>query len=77
MGKGEAPGVMLGDVNNDGKITAKDARLALRRAVGLETYAEGTREFIACDVNKDGKITAADARKILRAAVGMEDPKTW
>ena len=68
---------MLGDVNFDGKITAADARLALRRAVGIETYAEGSKEFKACDVDKNGKITAADARKILRAAVGLEDPKTW
>ena len=61
-----------GDVNNDGKVTAADARLALRRAVGLETYAEGSAQFLACDVDGNGKVTAADARKILRAAVGLE-----
>lgn len=69
--------VMLGDVNNDGKVTAADARLALRRAVNLETYAPGSREFTACDVTKDSKISAADARKILRGAVGLENPATW
>ena len=62
----------LGDVNGDGKITAKDARFALRKAVGLESYAPESREFKACDINKDGKVTASDARKILRAAVGLE-----
>ena len=68
---------MLGDVDADGKITAGDARLALRRAVDLETYAEGSAEFRACDVDKDGSVTAGDARSILRAAVELEDPKTW
>ncbi len=68
---------MPGDVDFDTKITASDARLALRRAVDLETYPEGSREFIACDVDKDGKVTANDARSILRAAVDLEDPKTW
>ena len=69
--------VTLGDVNDDGTISAADARLALRRSVGLESYEEGSREFIACDVDHDGNISAADARLILRASVGLEDPKTW
>ena len=66
------PAYKLGDVDNDGKITASDARLALRRAVNLETFEEGTREFLACDVTKDNKVAADDARVILRAAVGLE-----
>lgn len=73
----EGSGVMLGDVDKDTKITASDARLALRRAVDLETYPEGSYEFIACDVDKDGKVTANDARSILRAAVDLEDPTKW
>ena len=62
----------LGDVTNDGQITAEDARLALRAAVGLESYAKSSREFLAADATKDGMITAEDARLILRAAVGLE-----
>ena len=73
----EAQTVMLGDVDNDTKITSADARLALRRAVNLETYAPGSREYIACDVDRDDKVTANDARSILRAAVNLEDPATW
>ena len=69
--------VKLGDVDFDGNITAADARLALRRAVELETYAPGSPEFIACDVDKADGVTAADARLILRAAVELEDPTTW
>lgn len=68
---------MLGDVDADEKITASDARLALRKAVALETFGPESREFRAADVDKDSKVTAADARLILRAAVDLEDPKTW
>ena len=68
---------LLGDVDFDGVITAADARLALRRAVELETYAPGSRAFFACDADRDNAVTAADARRILRAAVDLEDPATW
>ena len=64
-----------GDVDDDGKVTAADARLALRAAVGLEAYAPGSRAFLAADVDFDGLLTAGDARAILRAAVGLETLK--
>lgn len=63
---------LLGDIDNNGKITAADARLALRIAVGLDSAVKNTAKFTAGDVNHDNKITAADARLILRAAVGLE-----
>ena len=63
---------LVGDVDADGKVTASDARLALRCAVGLENYAPGSAQFLACDVDGDKKVTASDARLILRAAVGLE-----
>ena len=69
------PAYLLGDVDKDGKITASDARLALRAAVGLEDYAAGSAEFLAADVDRDEKLTASDARSILRAAVGLEELK--
>ena len=72
-----APAVKLGDVDFDGEITAADARLALRRAVDLESYAPGSNEYVACNVDRDAEVTAADARLILRAAVDLEDPATW
>ena len=62
----------MGDVSGDGEITAEDARLALRGAVGLERYAPGSAEFSAADADKNGVLEAADARLILRAAVGLE-----
>jgi hypothetical protein len=67
------PEALLGDVNNDGEVTAADARLALRAAVGLETYEPGTRAFKAADVDLNETLTAADARLILRKAVGFDD----
>lgn len=63
---------LRGDVNCSGDITAEDARLALRAAVGLEGYLPGFAAFTAADWDKDETITAADARFILRAAVGLE-----
>lgn len=68
-----AAALMKGDVSGDGKIQAEDARLCLRRAVGLETYAKGSEKYKACDYDGDGNVTAADARLILRAAVGLKD----
>ena len=62
-----------GDVDADGTVTAADARLALRRAVGLESYAAGSAAFAAADIDADGTVTAADARVILRVAVGLEE----
>lgn len=66
----------IGDVDGDKTITAGDARLALRAAVGLEAYDFNSGEYKACDVDFDGQITAADARLILRAAVGLETLST-
>ncbi|MBO7404159.1 MAG: N-acetylmuramoyl-L-alanine amidase [Clostridia bacterium] len=61
---------VMGDLDDDGKVTAADARLALRAAVDLELLDE--EQIARADVDKDGKITAADARMILRMAVGLD-----
>ena len=68
---GSAQAASAGDLNGDGKITAADARLTLRAAVGLDQLS-GEKKTLA-DVNQDGKVNAADARKILRAAVWLEE----
>ncbi len=66
----ESTEIKMGDTDGDNKITAADARNALRMSVGLE---KTTAEIIRiADTDKDGKITAADARYILRASVGLE-----
>ena len=59
-----------GDINGDGKITAADAREALRAAAGLSKL-EGIQNE-AADYNNDGKVTAADARLILRKAANID-----
>ena len=64
--------LMPGDVDFDGRVTAADARLALRRAVELENYAPNSKEFIAADVDGDRNVTASDSRMVLRASVGLE-----
>ena len=71
----KTPDYTPGDADGDGSVSASDARLALRRAVGLETFPEGGAQFLACDADKDGSVTAADARLILRRAVGFTDPE--
>ncbi len=58
------------DVNGDAKITAADARVALRASAKLENLKD---VFVtAADNNGDKKITAADARKILRKSAKLE-----
>lgn len=60
----------LGDIDGDGKVTAADARLVLRRAANLISFT-ADQDWLA-DVDDDGKVTAADARIILRVAAGLE-----
>ena len=71
------PVLIPGDADGDEAVTAGDARLALRRAVDLETWSAGSPDFIACDIDKDGKVTAADARIILRVAVELESAEDY
>ena len=63
---------MYGDLDVNGTVTASDARLALRYAVGLEGEPSNIMLLIG-DVNGSGIIDAADARLILRYAVGLEN----
>lgn len=60
-----------GDINNDGRINASDARIALRISARLETATD--KQLMAADVNGDGKVNAADARKILRVSAQLEE----
>ena len=57
-----------GDVDDDGEVTAADARLALRAAIGL-TKLTGP-QALAADMDGDGKVTTKDARAILKASIG-------
>ena len=61
--------IMLGDVNGDGKVTAKDSMLIQRYAVNLVTLSDG--QLKAADVNSDGKATNKDALEILRYTINL------
>lgn len=61
----------FGDVDNNGKIDAYDARSVLRNSVGLEQF-KNDESLVYADVDFDGKITASDARHVLRTSVGLE-----
>lgn len=60
-----------GDVNNDGKVTASDARSILRVSAKLETLAGQAKNN--ADVNGDGDIDAADSRIALRISANLEE----
>lgn len=62
--------LMLGDINNDGKVNAIDARTALRVSAQLDTLTDAQAD--AADVNFDGKVNAIDARIILRVSAQLE-----
>ena len=68
-----AVGGGVGDIDRDGTVTAADARLILRAAVGLEHFDRDSVEFLAADTDKDGVLTASDARSSLRCAVDLEE----
>ena len=60
----------IGDVNNDNKVSAADARLVLRAAAKIDVLDETDADF--ADVDRDGSVTTADARRILRASAMMD-----
>ena len=62
------PDVVMGDINGDGKIDAKDALFVLRIAV--DKFTPDEKQAQAADVNKDETINAKDALEILKNSVG-------
>ena len=60
-----------GDANMDGSVTAADARLILRLAIGFDDGLDGEQQKKADFDGLDG-ITAADARYALRVSVGLD-----
>ena len=60
----------LGDINDDGRINAGDATLALQIAALIKTDATDVQK-VAADVNGDGRINAGDAALILQRAANL------
>ena len=65
----EAPSVMLGDLNGDGKVNTADAVVVLKISAGMVALDE--KYQAAGDCNRDGKVNTADAVLILKYAAGM------
>jgi|GEM_PF-4698276 len=59
---------LCGDADGEGIVTAGDAMVILRNAVGLSVTCPRT----VCDMNGDDTITGSDALMALRKAVGIE-----
>ena len=59
----------LGDVDDDGKISAKDSMLIQRYVINLKKLDELQQKY--ADVNGDGKVTNKDALEILRYTIHM------
>jgi len=64
-----AVSIQMGDLNHDGKVTASDARLALRVSAKLE---ENKYDVNSYDTDANGKLTASDARTILRVSAKLQ-----
>ncbi|MEE3449548.1 MAG: dockerin type I domain-containing protein [Acutalibacteraceae bacterium] len=65
----EGEKVLLGDVNFDGKITARDSMLAQRGAIGLIKLS--AKEKFVGDVDEDKNITTRDCLGILRYSINL------
>ncbi len=65
-----AKDIIMGDLDSNKKITASDARLALRAASKLDV---NNYDVNAYDTDGNGKLTAADARTILRVAAKLQN----
>lgn len=62
--------IIMGDLDSNKKVTASDARLALRASSKLDA---NNYDVNAYDTDGNGKLTAADARNILRAAAKIQN----
>ena len=60
--------VLLGDVNNDGKVSVIDAKWVLQVIANTRVFDD--TQIIAADVNGDKKISVVDAKCILRIVAG-------
>lgn len=66
----------LGDVNNDGKITASDAMMVLRHSVKATVLSDEDKKY--ADFDENGEVAITDALQILRYSVGaLDDPSIY
>jgi len=63
------PEYILGDLDGDGQIVAKDLNI-IKKSIGGQTSLS-EKQNLAADVNKDGTVTAVDMNRILRYIAGL------
>lgn len=63
------PASRVGDVNGDGALTVRDAQLALRDALGLQTLSADQRAIASFGGKKP---TKTNATSLLKASLGLE-----
>lgn len=68
---GAAAEVKLGDVNNDGVISIKDATLVQKYVCGLESFEDDVP--VSADVDRNGYINISDATCIMKYIVHAID----
>ena len=69
--------VLIGDVNNDGKVNGADAGILNRYTSGWSGYAEKIKNMDAADINRDGKVNGADAGILNRYTSGWDSVKHY
>ena len=60
---------MYGDVNGDGKVTARDSMIVQRYAIKLAQLTD--EQIKVADVDRNGKVNAKDALYILRSSINL------
>ena len=69
--------VLIGDVNDDGKVNGADSGLLNRYTSGWEGYAEKIKNMDAADINRDGKVNGADSGLLNRYTSGWDTVKKY
>lgn len=67
----EAEPVLLGDVDENGKVSAEDALAVLKHVAQLKVLDEEHQKV--ADFDENGKVTAEDALGILKKVAGIKD----
>ena len=63
--------VLLGDINLDTSVSAKDSNLMKRAIAGVNDYKAGSAEFAAADIDGDGSISAKDSNLLKQMIAGV------
>ena len=66
----EVSDALLGDINGDGEVNAKDSNLLKQMIAGSYKVESGSAPAIAADVNGDGEISAKDSNLLKQIISG-------